>query len=177
MRGFWAAVRSYWSAALLGIPAAGLLAGSAAVKGTATTALIGAGSALAGAAATRVVDLAKERRPDAAQTQASRDRDLDETRRVAYMALLASSTDSPELAATIVNALAHHGSGVDPDEAAGHVANLLSKMPVNRPASEQWLKAQIDNMTSELGQARTGAALPPPGGCAVARGGAVKVTG
>lgn len=82
--------------------------------------------------------------------EASRRRDLDETRRVAYMALAARSR-APELVATIVNALAHHGLAVDPDLATRHVQNLVSDMPVNQGASERWLQGQIDQITDELG--------------------------
>ena len=155
VRGFWSA---WWSAVLLGLPAAGLLAGSAAVGGTATTALIGAGSALAGAAATRVVDLAKERQAKAQQAlvemaaaREQRRRDLDETRRVAYMALLSSRIGNPEVAATIVNAFAHHGLGLDPAEVARHVGELLT-MASPDPESERWLQGQIDEINRQLGQ-------------------------
>jgi anti-sigma factor RsiW len=60
--------RGYWSAAFL--------------------ALAGAGFAFIGAAVTRAIDLAKERRAEAAQARADHRRDLDETSRLAYAALL-----------------------------------------------------------------------------------------
>jgi hypothetical protein len=142
------ALRGYWSAALLGLAAVVLLVLGAPAK----AALAGAGFAFVGAAVTRGIDLAKERRAEAAQADASRRRDLDETRRVAYMALHAGSRSrAPELVATIVNALAHHGLAVDPDIAAGHIQNLVNDMPVNRGASERWLQGQIDRITAELG--------------------------
>ncbi len=109
-------LRGYWSAALLGLAAVVLLV----LGAPARAALAGAGFALVGAAVTRAIDLAKERRAEAAQADANRRRDLDETRRVAYMALQANSR-APELVATIMNALAHHGLAVDPEESARHI--------------------------------------------------------
>jgi hypothetical protein len=139
-------LRGYWSAVLLGLAAVVLLVLGAPAK----AALAGAGFALLGAAVTRAIDLAKERRAEAVQADANRRRDLDETRRVAYMALQANSR-APELVATIVNALAHHGLAVDPEEAARHVQNLVSTMPIDRDRSRRWLQAQIDQITAELG--------------------------
>jgi hypothetical protein len=148
VHGSWSAIRragrGYWSAVVLAIPAAGLLAGGTAVSGTAAAAMVGAGAALAGAVGTRVVGLAE-------QAKAGRQRDLDETRRVAYMALLANRAQAPELVATIVNALAHHGLGADPGEAASHLINLVG-MSINRPESERWLQEQIDEINRKLGQ-------------------------
>jgi hypothetical protein len=140
------ALRGYWSAVLLGLAAVVLLALGAPAK----AALAGAGFAFIGAAVTRGIDLAKERRAEAAQADADRRRDLDETRRVAYMALQANS-GAPELVATIVNALAHHGLAVNPEEAARHVQNLVSNMPIDRDRSRRWLQEQIDRITAELG--------------------------
>jgi hypothetical protein len=57
---------------------------------------------------------------------ASRRSDLDETRRLASMALAAWGTERYELAATIVNALAHHQSAVDPDVAMRHVTAIVA---------------------------------------------------
>ena len=144
------ALRRYWTAVLLGLPAVVLFILSAVLSGSASTALVGAGSALAGAAATRIIDLAREHRAEAEQAGASRRRDLDETRRVAYMALVSRSA-APELVATVMNALAHHGLGVDPDVVALHLQNLVAATPVNRGASESWLREQIDRITAELG--------------------------
>jgi hypothetical protein len=160
--------RGYWPAVLLGLPAAGLVAGSAAVGGTASTALVSAGAALAGAALTRAVDLGKEHRVEAqqalvgqAQEREQRLRDLDETRRIAYMALLASrSSRSPEIGATIVNALAHHGLGLDPEEVAQHVEGLLA-MASPDPRDEQWLQGVIDRITDEIRQEAEGPGSAP----------------
>lgn len=139
-------LRGYWSAAVLGLAAIVFL-----IFGTPSKAAVaGAGFALLGAALTRGVDIAKERRASAAQADADRRRDLDETRRVAYVALHASHSQAPELAATIVNALAHHGLEVDPEEAARHVLNLVSDMPIDRARSQRWLQEQIDRINAEL---------------------------
>jgi hypothetical protein len=139
-------LRDYWSALLLGLAAVVLLVLGAPAK----AALTGAGFALVGAAVTRAIDLAKERRAAAVQAEVDRRRDLDETRRVAYMALQGRSA-APELVATIVNALAHHGLAVDPEEAARHVQNLVSTMPIDRGRSQRWLQEQINRITAELG--------------------------
>lgn len=96
-------LRGYWSAVLLGLAAVVLLAVGAPSK----AALAGAGFAFIGAAVTRGIDLAKERRADAARADADRRRDLDETRRLACMALYAADSRAPELVAALVNALAH----------------------------------------------------------------------
>jgi hypothetical protein len=150
-------LRGYWSAALLGLAAVVLLVLGAPAK----AALAGAGFALAGAAVTRAIDLARERRAAAAQADANRRHDLDETRRVAYMALQANSR-APELVATIVNALAHHGLAVDPEESARHVQNLVSNMPIDRDRSQRWLQQQIDRITAELGSQAPLPARPHP---------------
>lgn len=84
----------YWSAALLAVAAALLLA----LGNPSSAALAGAGFAFLGAALTRTVDLVRESRVEAAKAAASRRRDLDETRRVAYMALAARETERYELA-------------------------------------------------------------------------------
>jgi len=139
-------LRGYWSAAVLGLAAIVFLIFGAPSK----AAVAGAGFALLGAALVRGVDIAKERRASAAQADADRRRDLDETRRVAYIALHASHSRAPDLAATIVNALAHHGLEVDPEEAARHVQNLVSDMPIDRARSQRWLQEQIDRINAEL---------------------------
>jgi hypothetical protein len=58
------------------------------VGGPSQDAVVGAGFALAGAAATRAIDVAHDRKRDAAEADASRRRDLDETQRLLYMALV-----------------------------------------------------------------------------------------
>ncbi len=144
-------LRYHWSAVPLALAAIVLLIWGAALSAPASTAMIGAGSALAGAAATRVIDLDRERRAEAAQVAANHRRDIDETRRLAYMALAARGTERYELTATIVNALAHHGLAVDPEVAIEHVQNLVGDSPVNRSESRRWLQGLIDQITAELG--------------------------
>ena len=87
MRSLW--FRSYLAPALLAVVALAFLI----VGGPSKDALVGAGFALAGAAATRAIDVAHEHRRDAAEAGANRRRDLDETRRLLYMAL---SWDVPD---------------------------------------------------------------------------------
>ncbi len=136
-------LRGYLSALLLGLAAVLLLALGAPSK----AALAGAGFALLGASVTRAIDLARERRAEAALADASRRRDLDETRRLAYAALLSPGVSrDPVLVATIVNALAHHGLAVDPDLAAEHIQNAQIA-----GESRGWLRDQIDRITAELG--------------------------
>jgi hypothetical protein len=115
-------------------------------------AVAGAGFALAGAVATRILDIAHERRVELAREIQRRRADLDETRRLAYMAIIVGGTispRSPELVATIVNALAHHGAGVDPMEAANHVAAVIYG---DKDESAAWLQAQIDRISAEHGR-------------------------
>lgn len=140
-------VLRYWSALLLAAAAALLLALGVPSK----AALAGAGFAFLGAAVTRTVDLARERRVEAAEAEASRRRDLDETRRVAYMALAARGTERYELAATIVNALAHHGPLVDPDVAMGHIVAVVNQGAQDIGQSEAWLRGHIERISAELG--------------------------
>jgi hypothetical protein len=136
-------LRAYWSAWLLGAAAVVLLA----LGAPARAALAGAGFAFVGAAVTRAIDLAKERRAEAAQADKDRLRDLDETRRLAYAALVAQRSNSrdPVLIATLLNALAHHGSAVEQAVAAEHLRTL------NRDDSQRWLQGQIDRINAELG--------------------------
>jgi hypothetical protein len=95
-----------------------------------------------------VVDIAQERHKRAEEVDASRRWDLDETRRVAYMALLCRKTEHYELAATLVNALAHHGLAVDPKIAASHIVPLVEGKDDGK--SERWLERQIEHITAEL---------------------------
>lgn len=95
-----------WSVLLLAAAAVGFLIAGAPLTKQAAAA---AGFALAGAAVTRAVDVTQERRRDKAAAQERRRSDLDETRRVAYMALIAGESRHYELVAAVANALAHHG--------------------------------------------------------------------
>ena len=87
------ALRKHWSAVPLGLAAVILLVLSAVLSAPASTALVGAGSALAGVAAARIIDLEREHRTQAAQAEVRRQHDLDETRRIAYMALACRETE------------------------------------------------------------------------------------
>ena len=73
-------------------------------------------------------------------------RDRDETRRLLYMALYAARTERYNLVGTLVNALAHHGSGLDPAEVGEHV---LAAVEDADGVALTWLRAQIDRLTAE----------------------------
>ena len=81
-------------------------------------------------------------------------KDLDETRRLLYMALVFSRTDGYEVAATLINTLKHH-QGVDPAEDApeGHASAELVDRVVNyvngQGGSDEWLIAQIVRVTKQ----------------------------
>ena len=133
------------SVLLLAVPAVVfLIAGAPLTKEAAA----GAGFALAGAAITRAVDATQERRREKAEAEASRRTDLDETRRLAYMVLVAGATGRPELVATVANALAHHGLQVPFQEAAAHLATVLDGDTEGE--SERWLQQQISHITTKL---------------------------
>jgi hypothetical protein len=78
--------------------------------------------------------------------------DFDETRRLLYMATLATRTKRYNLAGTLVNALVHHHAvdDVTADEAAGHVVNVVEGTDENG-TSEAWVREQIARITAELG--------------------------
>jgi hypothetical protein len=136
---------AYWSVPLLAVFAVGfLLAGAPVTKEAAA----GAGFALAGAAITRMVDVAQERRREKAAAQERRRADLDETRRVAYMALIAGNTGYYELVATVANQLAHHGLQVPFPEAAAHLATVARGDTEGESA--RWLQEKIDHITAKL---------------------------
>ena len=137
--------RGYWSALVIAGAAVVLLIAGAPSR----AALAGVGFALVGAALTRALDIASQRRAAAAQAEANRLRDLDETRRLAYAILNARRSRDGVIIATLVNALAHHGLAADPNVAAEHVASVLNA-PGLAPESEQWLWQQIDRITAEL---------------------------
>jgi hypothetical protein len=93
------------------------------------------------------VDVAQERRRDKAAAQERR-ADLDETHRVAYMALIAGNTGYYELVATVANQLAHHGLQVPFPEAAAHLAAVASGDTEGESA--RWLQEKIDHITAKL---------------------------
>lgn len=141
-------LRGYWTAVLLGVAALVLLLLGAPTK----AALAGVGFAFIGAALTRAVDVAKEHRTAAAQAEAERRRDLDETRRLAYMALQLDEIPHAELNATLINALVHHGLETDQDVAMEQIAFLLSPNASTRTKDESkdWVFKQIERITDEL---------------------------
>jgi hypothetical protein len=134
-----------WSVLLLAAAAVGFLIAGAPLTKQAAAA---AGFALAGAAVTRAVDVTQERHRDKAAVQERRRSDLDETRRVAYMALIAGDSRHYELVATVANALAHHGMQVPFPEAAAHLARVVSGDTEGESA--RWLQQQIDRLTATL---------------------------
>jgi outer membrane murein-binding lipoprotein Lpp len=134
-----------WLVLLFAVPAVGFLVVGAPLTKEAAA---GAGFVLAGAAITRMVDAVQERRREEAAAQERRRTDLDETRRLAYMVLLAGDTKDYELVATVGNALAHHGLQTPFEEATNHLVKLVRGSRVS--GNVQWLQAQIDEITAKL---------------------------
>lgn len=80
-----------------------------------------------------------------------RARDLDETRRLLYMALLHQQTEPwHELAGTLVNSLAHHGLDIPAEESMAHLGQL--GIAERAEESEAWAWALINRITAELDQ-------------------------
>lgn len=77
-------------------------------------------------------------------------RDLDETRRLLYAALAASRTKRYELVGTLVNALAHHGAGIDPALAMQHVLDLVENDSAWQSEPGAWVREQIEKITELL---------------------------
>lgn len=77
--------------------------------------------------------------------------DLDETRRLLYVARYASQTERYNLVGTLVNALAHHGAGIDPEVSGPKLVELVTG------ADDGWAQDQIDNLTEMIARRR-----PPP---------------
>lgn len=73
--------------------------------------------------------------------------DLDETRRLLYMAILRQQTEKYVLAGTLVNALAHHQHAGPPDEIAAHILAVIEQAD---PDSIEWAHNQIHRITAEL---------------------------
>ena len=72
-------------------------------------------------------------------------RDLDETRRLLYMALVVGKTKKYNLAGTLINALRHHQGNTDPDLEA----RVISKVEATEP-DETWARGLIGAITAEL---------------------------
>jgi hypothetical protein len=76
-------------------------------------------------------------------------RDLDETRRLLYMALLCKGTKKYNLAGTIVNAIKHHqGVDIDPDASDGVASQALIDKVVEyvngeAPEGDTWVLDQV----------------------------------
>ncbi len=79
-------------------------------------------------------------------------RDFDETRRLLYMARLASRTKRYNLAGTLVNALVHHHAvdGLDAGTVADHVVAVLEGGD-GEDAGRAFLLEQIARISAELG--------------------------
>jgi hypothetical protein len=75
------------------------------------------------------------------------DEDLDETRRLAYMALVDVDRKDRNLAGTLVNALVHHQKAASQDEAVTHVENALNEQD---EVAIAWLRDHIRRITAEL---------------------------
>jgi hypothetical protein len=76
--------------------------------------------------------------------------DLDETRRLLYMALLRPKTDRwYNLAGTLVNALAHHSRLATADEAIEHVSALCGDGDAEQAVA--WVQNLIRRITEQLG--------------------------
>lgn len=73
-------------------------------------------------------------------------RDLDETRRLLYMARYAAQTPRYALVGTLVNALAHHSAKIDP-EVSGPILVELT----NNGGDDSWVREQIGKITDLLG--------------------------
>lgn len=76
------------------------------------------------------------------------DEDLDETRRLAYMALAGVDRKDRTLAASLINALVHHQKAASEAEALAHVQNVLNNS--RDEESRSWLKGHIRRITAEL---------------------------
>jgi hypothetical protein len=76
-------------------------------------------------------------------------RDLDETRRLLYMALLVPRTRHWELAATIVNAVKHHQQvDIPTSELIDRVTGYIES---NGKKNGKWVRGQIQRCIDELG--------------------------
>lgn len=73
-------------------------------------------------------------------------RDLDETRRLLYMALAASRTEKYSLVGTLVNALAHHNLGIDPDEGMDSLVTLVEDGDSDSTATVKDLIARLTSL-------------------------------
>jgi hypothetical protein len=80
-------------------------------------------------------------------------KDLDEIRRLLYMAMLRQRTEKYELAATIVNALVHHqGVDVPVNEVADRVIGVIEGIGdiTELASNELWARNLIDRISEKL---------------------------
>lgn len=70
--------------------------------------------------------------------------DLDETRRLLYMALVVGRTEKHDLAGTLINALVHHNLKLDRDDTIEHVVAAIEG------DDTEWLLATVDQLTERL---------------------------
>ena len=75
----------------------------------------------------------------------SKAHDLDETRRLLYMALVTSKTKKYNLAGTLINALRHHQGVTDPD-----LEDKVLSQVEGDGSDDTWVREQIARVTSEL---------------------------
>jgi hypothetical protein len=135
-------LRTYWLAALLGALGVALLAvGRLITRETASA----AGLLLLGAAVTRLIDIYQHRQTSLIQEVEQQRRGLDETRRLLLMIRMSTGEPSPELVASVVNALLHHHAvATSTDEL------MFRLMRSGRGASEEnklWMQGLIDEIT------------------------------
>lgn len=86
--------------------------------------------------------------PAKSAVPASGTRDLDETRRLAYMLLAGVPDDDREIAGTLVNALVHHQQAATADEAMTQIRALLQD-----PHDEEarlWMLGHTQRITDAL---------------------------
>lgn len=74
--------------------------------------------------------------------------DLDETRRLLYMAVLSPRTKRYNLAGTLVNALRHHQGVTDADLEDQVIGQVEGTSP-----DDTWTRGQIARLTAQLGEA------------------------
>lgn len=74
-------------------------------------------------------------------------RDLDETRRLLYMALVVGKTKKYNLAGTLINAIRHH-QGVDDTDLEAKVIDYLE----GRSEDDTWMRGQIQRCIDTLGE-------------------------
>lgn len=113
-----------------------------------------AGFALLGAALVRWLDVWNEQASKREMSIAEQRKALDETRRVAYMALLAGTSGRHELVGTLVNALVHHAKVTSYEEAAANVPTVVNGADESSEPGT-WLRHKIHLMTERLERLRS----------------------